>query len=109
MGKKTDKLRQQVRELRRQMSAQYAVTREHAQRLRKLELAAGNSPTHREYLLTTPLYRLASDAYKKTMMEHAEAMDREIAAANTAAHQGDEQQRPQPWVYTASGASDPED
>jgi hypothetical protein len=37
MGKKVKKLQQQVRELRRQMSAQYTVTREHAERLRKLE------------------------------------------------------------------------
>jgi hypothetical protein len=43
MGKKHDKLRQRIKELQRQMSAQYTVTREHAERLRVLERMAGEA------------------------------------------------------------------
>jgi hypothetical protein len=50
MGKKVKQLQQRVKELQRQMSAQYTVTREHADRLRKLERAAGDPPTLTERL-----------------------------------------------------------
>jgi hypothetical protein len=102
MGKKVKKLQQQVRELRCQMSAQYTVTREHAERLRVLERMAGEAGACEPTIQFDQPYArgynspIINSTFVSRCSKHGDYTHHlvgqqcpQCVAANTAAHQGD--------------------